>query len=133
MLAVDPRGAGVLGKDKLLWRVNTNAPNKPSPVLVDGHIYMVSDGGWATCLDAKTGAEVWKQRVKGNFSASMIAGDGKIYMFSEGGITTVIAPGREFKLLAENKVDEQGVMASPAVDGKALFIRTKSALYRIEN
>ena len=68
----------------------------------------------------------------GNYSASPIFADGRIYLCSEHGEVVVLAPGREFKKLAENKLDG-GFMASPAVSGKALFLRSKTDLYRVEN
>jgi outer membrane protein assembly factor BamB len=69
--------------------------------------------------------------VGGNFSAAPIYADGKIYLFNEEGKITVLAPGRQYKVLAENHLDS-GIMASPAVSGKALYIRTKTDLYRVE-
>jgi len=74
---------------------------------------------------------VWNERIGGNYSASPLASDGSIYFFSEEGKTTVIAADREFKKLAENQL-EDGFMASPAVAGKALFLRTRTHLYRVE-
>jgi outer membrane protein assembly factor BamB len=132
LLAVNPNGAGVLPPQNVVWRLNKNAPNKPSPILVDDLLYIVDDKGIASCLEAATGKELWSERIKGNFSAAPIAGDGKIYFCSEGGITTIIAPGREFKKITENKLDDKGVMASPAVSGKSIFIRAEKYLYRIE-
>ena len=67
----------------------------------------------------------------GKFSASPIVAPGRIYFFDQDGKCTVIAPGREFKQLAVNQLDD-GCMASPAISGKAMFIRTRTALYRIE-
>ena len=99
--------------------------------LHDGLVYFVDDGGIASCVESKTGKDVWRQRIGGNYSASPLYADGRIYFFSEDGTTTVIAPGREFKKLAENKLDG-GFMASPAVSGKALILRTKTHLYRVE-
>ena len=90
------------------------------------HIYLT--------LDAKTGELVWRERLPGvgNHSSSPVAADGRIYFFNENGDGTVIAATREFKVLAENKLDT-GFMASPAIAGKALYVRSKTHLYRIEN
>ena len=74
---------------------------------------MVNDTGIVTCLDAKTGAEVWHARVSDRYSASPVLADGRIYFFSEDGRATVIEAGRDFKVLAENTLDD-GFMASPA-------------------
>ena len=75
--------------------------------------------------------EVWRSRLTGSYSASPVAADGRIYFFSEDGKATVIEAAREFKVLAENTL-ESGFMASPAIDGRALYLRTKTHLYRIE-
>ena len=84
----------------------------------------------AGCLDLAV-AEVWRERVGGNYSASPVYAEGRIYFFSEEGKTTVVEAGRQFKVLSENKLAD-GFMSSPAVAGKAFFLRTKSNLYRIE-
>ena len=75
---------------------------------------------------------VWSGRLAGNYSASPVWVDGRIYAFNEDGKTTVLEAGREFKVLAENQLDD-GFMASPAVAGEALFLRTRTHLYRIED
>jgi outer membrane protein assembly factor BamB len=92
---------------------------------------MVTDAGIVNCVDAKTGDEVWHGRIDGTYSASPILADGKIYFFSELGKTTVLAPGREFKVLGESQLPD-GIMATPAIAGDALFIRTKTSVYRIQ-
>ena len=87
--------------------------------------------GVASCLDFKTGEELWNKRLGGEFSAALLAGDGKVYFCGQDGTTTVIKPGRRYEELAKNQL-EDGFMASPAVTGKALILRTRSALYRVE-
>lgn len=116
---------------QLVWKSKRNVPRKPSLLLVDDLLFTIDDGGIASCLEAGTGAEVWRERVAGNYSASPIHAAGRIYFFSEEGKATVIEAGRKFKVLAENNLDD-GFMASPAVAGKALFLRTRTHLYRIE-
>jgi outer membrane protein assembly factor BamB len=115
----------------VVWRVTKGVTQKPSLLLADDLLFMINDNGIATCLEAKTGAVVWKARVGDTFSASPIVADGRIYFFSEDGKATVIEAGREFKVLAENRLDE-GFMASPAVVGRALILRTRTHVYRIE-
>ena len=107
------------------------APKKPSPILIGDLLYVVNDNGVVTCLDAKSGSEVWTGRVPDSYSASPIAAGGRIYFFSEDGKATVIEAGRAFKIVAENTLDD-GFMATPAVDGSALYLRTKSHLYRVQ-
>ena len=131
LLAVKPDGRGDVTATHVVWRVTRGVPSKPSVLLVGDLIFMVNDVGILTCVEAKTGEIVWKGRIPGTFSASPIAAAGRIYIFSEDGIATVIDAGREFKLLASNTLDD-GFMSSPAVDGNALILRTKTHLYRIE-
>jgi outer membrane protein assembly factor BamB len=131
VMAVRPDGRGDVTGSHVAWRVTRGAPNKPSLLLLDDLLFMIGDAGIATCLEAKTGSVVWTARVQGEYSASPIAAAGRVYFFSEDGRTTVIEAGREFKVLAENQLDD-GFMASPAVAGDALFLRTRTHLYRIE-
>ena len=116
---------------QLAWKARKNAPKKPSLTLVGDELFGIDDNGVATCWDAKTGQTVWNERVGGNYSAAPLAADGRIYFCSEEGKISVITAGREFKKLAENKL-ESGFMASPAVSGSALFLRSRTHLYRIE-
>ena len=92
------------------------------------------DGGVVTCLEAKTGKEIWRERLPGtgNHSSSPVWAEGRLYFFNENGHGIVVDAGRQFKVLAENKL-EGGFMATPAVAGKALYLRSKTHLYRIEN
>lgn len=129
--AVRVDGRGDVTDSHVKWRLKKGVPNRSSPVLVDGLLYMVTDKGVASCLDTTTGEFVWQRRVGGNFSASLLATSGRVYLFSQEGVTTVIELGRSFKQLARNELDD-GFMASPAVAGKAFFLRTRSHLYRIE-
>lgn len=133
--AVKLGGHGVVTDTHIAWKVSRGVPNRPSPVLVGDLLFMVDqDVGVVTCLDAKSGAEIWRERLPGtgSHSSSPIAAEGRIYFFNENGQATVIEAGRQFKVLASNTLDG-GFMASPAVAGKALFLRTKTHLYRIEN
>jgi outer membrane protein assembly factor BamB len=92
---------------------------------------MVSDDGAVTCLESLTGKQVWREHISGSYAASPIFADGRLYFFNQQGKTTVLKPGRSFEVLATNALDD-GFMASPAVASKALFLRTKTNLYRIE-
>jgi outer membrane protein assembly factor BamB len=131
LLAIDPAGRGDTTKSHVRWKVTKSVAKKPSLLLIDDLVYMIHDGGVASALEAATGKEVWTERIGGNFSASPIVADGKIYFLNEEGKTTVVAAGRDFKKVSESKLDG-GFMASPAVTGNALILRTKTHLYRIE-
>jgi len=115
----------------VVWRAKRAVPNKPSLILKDDLLFMVDDGGIASCLEAATGKEIWQERLGGSYSASPVCSENRIYFCSEDGKTPVIEASREFKLLAENKVDG-GFMASPAIAGNALYLRTKTHLYCIQ-
>jgi outer membrane protein assembly factor BamB len=132
VLAVKADGRGDVTASHVAWRATRGAPKKPSLLLLGDLLMMINDNGIITCLDAKTGGEVWTARLTDSYSASPIAAEGRVYFFSEDGKATVIEAGRSFKVLAENSLDA-GFMASPAVDGKALYLRTRTHLYRIEN
>jgi len=133
--AVRLGGSGVVTGTHVAWKVTRNVPNRPSPVLAGDLLFMVDqDGGVVTCLEALTGKEIWKERLPGagSYSSSPVLADGRLYFFNENGHGTVIEAGRAFKVLAANKLDG-GFMASPAVAGRALFVRSKTHLYRLEN
>jgi outer membrane protein assembly factor BamB len=132
LLALRPDGKGDVTDTNIVWKAEGKIiPNESSPLLADGLIYMVSNDGAATCLDAATGAQAWTEKIGGNYLASPIYADGRIYCCNNQGKTTVLKPGRTFEVLATSKLDD-GFMSSPAVSGKALFLRTKTTLYRIE-
>ena len=133
LLAIRPDGEGELTDAHIEWRVTgREVPQQPSPVLVDDLIYMVSNEGIASCIDALTGEVIWSERIGGNFMASPIHAGGRIYVTSMQGTTTVMREGRTFEILAQNQL-ESGSLASPAVSGNALFLRTRTHLYRIES
>ena len=130
MMAVRADGAGDVTKSHVAWKLTRGAPLTPSPIVVGDEFYMVSDAGIASCLDARTGTVIWQQRLGGTYSASPVFADGRIYFLAEQGVTTVIAPGKEFRRLAANSLDG-GLLASMAVSNGSLFLRTESHLYRI--
>lgn len=135
LLALPGNKKGVLEESDLQWKLTLNkgTPKKPSLQLVGDYIYAVSDSGIGTCWEAKTGEEKWIARVGGNYSSSPIYADGKIYFCSEEGKTTVIeANPEEYKVIAENTIGD-GFMASPAVSGDTLYLRSRSHLYCIRN
>jgi outer membrane protein assembly factor BamB len=131
LLAVRPDGQGDVTATNIAWKSNKNVPSRPSPVLVGEHLYVVNDGGMVSCLEAKTGNAIKTVRLGGKFWASPILADGKLYCSNQEGSVFVVEANPELKIVAENQLDAGG-MASPAVSGKALFVRTKTHLYRIE-
>ena len=132
LLAVRLDGRGDVTKSHIAWTLKRGVSLTPSPLLVGDELYMVSDNGVASCIDAKTGASHWQVRLGGNHSASPIYADGRIYFLSEEGESVVIAPGKEFKALAKNQLDGP-TLASMAVSGASIFVRSQTHLYRLSN
>ena len=129
MLALRYQG---LEKPEIAWRSEKGAPTMPSPLLVGEELYFANDGGIFTCLDAKTGAEHYRERIGGNYSSSPTFADGKIYVHNREGLTTVIKPGKQFEVLEKNQLPGK-IFASLAAVDRALYLRTDTALYRIED
>jgi outer membrane protein assembly factor BamB len=130
LLAIRPDGKGDVTRTHVAWSLKRGAPLTPSPIIVGDELYIVNDGGIASCIDARTGNVIWQSRLGGTYSASPVYVDGRLYFPAEQGVTTVIAPGKEARRLATNKLDG-GLLASMAVAGGSFFLRTDSALYRV--
>jgi outer membrane protein assembly factor BamB len=123
-------GRGDLGESNLVWEQRRSLPRIPSFLFLEPHLYTITEGGVAMCLEAATGRIVWQERVGGNYSASPVAADGRIYFLADDGLTTVIEAAPEFRVLARNPLDEKA-QASMAVSGGRLFIRAAEQLYCI--
>lgn len=130
VMAIRPDGKGDVTDTHIVWTAKRGAPNTPSLLLVDDYLFMVSDGGVASCLDAKTGKMHWQERLGGGFSASPLYADGRVYFQNEEGRTTVVAAKPTLEILAENDLGAR-TLASFAVVGRDLLIRTDNHLYRI--
>ena len=132
LIAVRADGKGDVTRTHIAWTTRRGAPYTPSPLLAGDELYLVSDIGVVSCLDATTGETHWQARLGGNYSASPVFADGRIYFQSEEGVTTVIAPGKQFRRLATSSLNG-AMLASLAVSAGSIFIRTGDALYRIGN
>lgn len=130
LLAVRADGMGDVTGSHVAWTLTKAAPHAPSPLLVGAELYLVSDQGIASCLDARTGKTHWQERVGGNFSASPLFAGGNIYLQSEEGVATVLRAGKTFERVAQNAMNERTLASLAAVDG-AIFLRTEGNLYRI--
>ena len=130
--AIRLNGKGDVTDTHIVWRLRKGAPNKPSPVLHDGHLYTVTDGGVASCINPKTGEVIWQARIGGEYSASLLLSKGNIYCFDQDGTCLVFqANPKEFKQVSKSELDD-GCMSSPAVFLNSLILRTKTHLYRIQ-
>lgn len=113
------------------WKLKLPSLSQPSPLLVDGRAYIVNDSGILHCVEVATGKLLWKERIGVDFAASPILAGDRIYFFDCRGKATVVAATPDFKVLATSQLAD-GCMASPAVVGRSLIVRTKKHLYRID-
>ena len=137
MIAVRPGGQGNLdGTDRIVWRYQKGTAYVPSPILYQGHVYLISDAGIMTCLDARTGAVVYEGgRVPiatKFYGASPVAFDGKILLTSDDGDTFVIKAGPKHEVLATNPIGEP-TRTSLAIANRRLYLRSEKHLYCIES
>ena len=128
--AVRPDGRGDVTATHVDWKQKKQIPTMSSPILVGNQIYVVSDGGVLSCFATDAGDLLWRARLGGKYSASPLYADGRLYFCSQDGQTTVIAPGKKYQEFAKNHLNGQ-LMASPAVVGSDLLLRTDTHLYRI--
>ena len=131
LLALKAGGRGDVTSSHVLWST-ANGPDVPTPVTDGKYFYIVRDNGTMWCLDAKTGAELYAgQRIKtGTYSGSPVLADGKIYVTNEEGVTTVVAAGPKFEVLAENPLNDY-TLSSPAISDGRIYIKTSGHLYAI--
>jgi outer membrane protein assembly factor BamB len=132
LLAIRLAGArGDVTDSHLAWKLTKRVPLNPSPLLINDLLYLVSDDGVMSCVEAGSGETVWQQRIGGAYSSSPTWANGRIYVQSEEGETLVIEPGREFHEVARSQVGER-TFASYAVAGGAIYLRTESNLLRLQ-
>ncbi len=130
-IRVDSQSAGDVTKSHLAYSKNKGAPHTPSMVLVGDELYMVSDGGVASCLDAATGKVHWSERLGGAFSASPTFAEGRVYFQSEEGVTTVVKAATKYEQLARSELKERTFACYAIADG-AIYLRTETQLYRLQ-
>jgi len=130
--AVRQGGVGDVTASHVVWETKEDVPVESSPVLAGDLLFMVSDSGMLTCLEAETGQRVWAERLRGMYGASLLYAEGRICVSNKKGLTTVVEAGRAFRELAANQLDGE-FWASPAVAGRSLLLRTKAHLYRIQS
>ena len=113
------------------WKYTDSTPDTCCPVVAGGAVYIVSDSGIATCLDARTGKRAWRNRLSSrNFKSSPLAADGHVYFLGHDGECTVVEASREFRIVAKNSLDDE-FTASPAVSNGRIYLRGRKALYAI--
>lgn len=128
--AIRPGGTGDVTETHVLWKAR-GAPHIPSGIVYGDYLYMVTDGAVATCVNAMTGEEMWRDRLGGAFRGSLAAGDGKLYITNRAGETFVLKAGPKFEVLAVNPLAGDDFQASPAISDRQIFIRADNRLYCI--
>jgi outer membrane protein assembly factor BamB len=130
VMALRPPGGDDREGTKIAWQHSSGVPECPSPLYYRGRIHTVKNGGLASCLDAATGALHYLERLdsRGPHYASPVAGDGKVYAASAHGVVTVFTASDAVEVLARNDLGER-IMATPALQGGRVYVRTERALY----
>ena len=130
ILAVRADGSGDVTRTHVAWRSRKGVTYVPSPVYHDGRLFVVNDQGVATCFDARSGREVWSERLGGSFTSSPVLVGDLLFVTNEAGKTYVLKAGPKFDQVAVNDIGE-GVLATPAVAGGKIYLRTAGHLYCI--
>jgi outer membrane protein assembly factor BamB len=118
--------------EHIQWCIKRGGNYIPTPIVYKGHLYCCSHRGTVTCFDARTGEQIYREKLGNNlaFSASPVIADGKLFCPSETGRIFIVKTGDKFEVLAENSMDEI-CMASPAVSEGVIFFRTRSNLIAV--
>ena len=130
ILAIRADGQGDVTKSHVAWRSTSGVAYVPSPVYHEGRLYVVSDGGVATCFDPASGKQAWQGRLRGAFTSSPVLVGDRLYVSNEAGQTFVLKTGPKFEVLATNDLAE-ATYATPAICGGQVFLRTDGHLYCI--
>jgi outer membrane protein assembly factor BamB len=134
VVALKPGASGMIkpGSAFELWRNAKGAPDVPSPLIHDGLIYLCSEGGVLTCLEAKTGKQLYEKRLHtARYRASPVYADGKVILTSRDGVFSVVKAGPTFELLASNTLPDE-FTASPAVANGTIYLRGFKTLYAVQ-
>ena len=124
------------GTDAVLWTNNRGNAYTGSPVLHDGKLYFVTDSGLISCLDARTGKPHYQQQRlprSYNFKSSPVGANGKLYLATEEGDVVVVKMGEKYEVLSVNTLTDQMFIATPAITGGSIYLRSQEALYCIRN
>ncbi len=130
--AIRPDGNGDITNSHIVWKSSKRMPPRASPLIVGELLFVVDRNGYISCIEAKTGKIFWQERMKGSFSASPIHSNDLIYFFNEDTVCTIIKPARKLEIVATNKVANEQLMATPAIDNDSIYIRTTNNLYKIK-
>ena len=133
-MGILPDGMGNVTQTHVLWHEKKTIARKasyvPSPIAHEHHFFLISDQGYASCFEARTGKRVWMEQLGKHHSASPVSAEGRLYFVDDDGITYVLKAGPTFEVLSRNTLGE-GCRASPAIAHGQVFVRTLSHLYCI--
>ena len=127
LVAVRPYDTSAGNKPKVVWRMERSAPHLPTPLVKGNRVFVCTELGIASCVDAATGKVIWQERVGGNFSASPVVAGDRIFWVADGGRLFVLAAGDKFQILARHQFDE-GTQCTPAIAHGRLYVRTEKHL-----
>lgn len=130
ILCIRADGNGDVSDTHVVWRKKQGVSYVPSPLVHDGKVYVVNDGGIVSCWALDTGENLWQHRLRGNFSASPVFAAGNFYIPNERGVTFVFRTAPSFEVVATNDLGDGG-FASPVICGERIYLRTSSTLYCI--
>jgi outer membrane protein assembly factor BamB len=130
IIGIRPDGTGNVTKTHVSWHLEGDASYVPSPIAAGKYFFLVTDKGNASCLEAKTGREMWKKKLGRHHSASPISAEGRLYFLDDDGIMFVLDAKPEFRLIVKNELGEK-CFASPAVSRGQIFVRASKNLYCI--
>jgi outer membrane protein assembly factor BamB len=129
LIAIRPGGQGDITDTHLKWELNRSIPEIPSPLLFDGLIYMVRNGGLLSAVDAANGKLLYRERLNapGQYSASPVGANGHVYLCSNRGVITVVKADRQFEITHQHNLSDP-VFVTPAIDKNTLYVRTEKSL-----
>ena len=130
LVAVDADHQGEISPNEIVWMQSEIIPEVPSPILVNGFIFTVKDGGWVTCTDAATGKLFYSEKLgtTGGYFASPVAANGHIYIAGHRGLVHVIKASSKPEIVFETRLQGK-ILATPAIVGNTLYIRTSDYFY----
>ncbi len=129
MLAIKPDGQGDVTESKVVWQTTKGAYYVPSPVCTNDYLFTTMTNGQVHCIEVKTGNIMWTENLGKQYSSSVLAND-LVYMPNDDGVITVIKPGNEFNMIAQNSIGEK-MNASPAISNGRIFLRGYKHIYCI--
>lgn len=130
-IRLDPAASGDITASHVDWECRDKVPRMASVLVLGDTIFMADDNGWCSLLDAATGKSLWQERLVGRVAASPVAAGPLVYVFDQKGQCAVLEPTRESANLRAKNELPPGCMATPAVIGGTLVVRTTTHLCRI--